>query len=72
MAFATKDNSETAEASGVARIKAVARQTVSAEGWPGLMTGAKVRVMKLAPNMALTLVMYETMQAALQPFLATP
>ena len=72
MAFATKDNSETAEASGVARIKAVARQTVSAEGWPGLMTGAKVRVMKLAPNMALTLVMYETMQAALQPFLAAP
>ena len=69
-AFATND--ETPQTSGLDKIKTVFKQTMAAEGWAGLMTGAEVRVMKSAPKWGLKLMMYETMQQVLLPLLKSP
>ena len=66
MAFAT---SEDDPPTGMAGVKAVAVQIVAKEGWAELMCGSRTRVMKLAPNMAITLVLYESAQALLSPFM---
>ena len=62
-AFATQDDPPTH--TGAARVRAVAVETVKEEGLSALMRGSGVRVLKLAPNMALTLALYETAQRIL-------
>ena len=63
-AFATRD-SERTPTTGFARVKDVALDMVRQEGLRSLMCGADIRVMKLGPNMALTLALFESAQQIL-------
>jgi len=65
-AFATQED---APLCGVT-VASVALDMVTNEGWGSLMCGSGVRVMKLAPNMAITLVLYETAQSLVQSSIA--
>ena len=65
-AFATQED---APLCGVT-VASVALDMVTNEGWGSLMCGSGVRVMKLAPNMAITLVLYETAQSLVKSAIA--
>lgn len=57
-AFATEDDLT----AGPTTTSAELAHIITSEGWSSLMSGAKLRVLKLAPRMAISLTIYETLQ----------